>query len=143
MLVIVMGLLGIPIWFAVGLAVCLVWRKQWVKNTPDAFPCAVRVRGGVAGSLSTKWSKGVGRWERDVFILVRVPGIHPFAAMAVDALVAGDVRRLEDGAIRRMGEGAMVFPYRLASGPVLEIAVMAEHVSAAEGPFEASLPMAA
>jgi hypothetical protein len=142
MLVIVMGLLGIPIWFAIGLVVLLIWRKRFVKNTPGAFPCAARTS-GIEGNLPATWGKGIGRWERDVFVLIRVPALHPFAAVAIDGVVAGDVRDLEDGEIRRFGEGAMVLPFRLATGQVLEIAVEAEHVTVAKGPFAAAMPVAA
>jgi len=92
---------------------------------------------GTTDLLGAKWKRGVGRWERDVFIFAKVPSVYSFTTVAADALDASNVRPAREGEVRRMGEALLVYPFVAASGVTFELAVQPEDATLAAGPFPA------
>ena len=136
MVIILLSLLGIPLWFLVCLIGVAVVRRRWLQSRPGAFPCAARVGTGQLDLIGEKWKRGVGRWERDVLIFAKVPSLYSFAAAAVDSLIATDVRPAQPKEVRFMGDSLVVVPFVVASGTRVELAVKPEHLPRSAGPFE-------
>jgi hypothetical protein len=86
--------------------------------------------------IGEKWKRGVGRRERDVLIFAKVPSLYSFAATAVDALTAADVRPAQPKEVRFRGDSLVVVPFVVASGARVELAVKPENLPRAAGPFE-------
>jgi hypothetical protein len=137
MLIALLAVLGVD-WIVIVIVVgSVLGRKRWVSHQPDAFKAAIRVtRGDVAG-LSPKWRRGYGRWVRDVLVWTKGPLLFRNELVAADAL-AGEDRPAEPGEVRRLGEKPTIVPVAIDGDARIEIAVAAESLDKARGPFTAS-----
>jgi hypothetical protein len=134
-MLVILALLGIPLWFLVGIANVLLLRKRAVSAVPGTFPCQVRTDKVDADLTAKTWGGGMGRWERDVFVMSRMMTLTGFTAQAADELLANDIWFPEHGEVKRVGDKPVVLPIRLASGFTLEISVPPDLVLTAAGPF--------
>jgi hypothetical protein len=137
MLIALLVVLGVD-WIMIVIVVGgVIGRKRWVSHQPDAFKAAVRVTRGDVSGLSPKWKRGYGRWVRDVLVWTKGPFLFRNELVAADAL-ADQHRPAEPGEVRRLGEKPIVVPVAVDGGARIEIAVAAESLDKARGPFAAS-----
>ena len=137
MVIALLVVLGIPIWFVFVLAGVMIIRHRWLSSRPGCFTCAARMTSGTTDLLGAKWKRGVGRWERDVFVFAKVPSVYSFTTVAVDELDASSVRRAGEGEVRRLGDAPLVYPFVAASAVAFEIVFKPEDATLAAGPFPA------
>ena len=112
MLIAFLALLGVDLAVVVVLAVSVLGRKRWVKRQSGAFRGAIRVASGEVDGLRSKWSRGYGRWVRDVLVWTKGPFLFRNEIVAADGLEgqrpAGpdEVKRLGDQpSVIRVGMG--------------------------------------
>jgi hypothetical protein len=134
-MLVILALIGIPLWFLLGVIARVLMRQRAIAAIPGTFPCQVRTGAEDAALVTQEWGGGQGRWERDVFIMARPRSLAGFTAQAADDLLANDIWFPEHGDIKHVVEHPVVLPVRLAARQALEIAISVEHVKAAVGPF--------
>jgi hypothetical protein len=102
MLIAFLALLGVDLAVVVVLAVSVLGRKRWVKRQAGAFRGAIRVVGGEVDGLRPKWSRGYGRWVRDVLVWTKGPFLFRNEIVAADGLE--DQRAAGPGEVKRLGD---------------------------------------
>jgi hypothetical protein len=132
MLVALLVMLGVNLAVIVALAATVVGRKRWVKRQPGAFRGAIRVSSGDVDDLRPKWSRGYGRWVRDVFVWTKAPLLFRNEILAVDGLV--DQRAAGPDEIKRLGDQPTVIRLDVADATV-EVAASNENVQLMLGPY--------
>jgi hypothetical protein len=134
MLIIVLGLLGIPLWFLALTVAVAAWSRRGIKSTEGSFRCKVRVLEDSIETSPKKWTRrrGVARWIHDVLLEHRGPALLrtvPRGVVAVGSLRHGT----EVG--RGLGERPCVATLRLDDGASIEVACRAEDARLLTGPF--------
>jgi hypothetical protein len=137
MLIALLAVLGVDLVVIVLVAGGVLVRRYWVSHQPGAFKAAIRVVRGDVPGLSPKWKRGYGRWVRDVLVWTKAPLLFRNELVAADAL-AGEDRPAEPGEVRRLGEKPSIVPVAVDGDARIEIAVSAEALDKARGPFVAS-----
>jgi hypothetical protein len=113
MLIALLAVLGVDLIVLVAFAAVVLSRKRWVMRQPGAFRGVIRVASGEVDGLRPKWSRGYGRWVRDVLVWTKAPFLFRNELVAVDDLrerrpaLPGEVKRLgNDPAVIRVGAGS-------------------------------------
>lgn len=132
MLIALLIAVGIDLVVIVALVVGIVVRKRWVNNQPGEFFGAIRIVSGDVGGLSTKWSRGSGRWVRDVLVWTKGPLLLRNEIFPVDN-AGGPIALLSDPP-KRIGPEPRSLQFVTGAG-VFEIATSRDHVRKAVGPF--------
>lgn len=102
MLIALLAVLGVDLIVIVAVAAGVLSRRRWVSRQPGAFRGAIRVADGELHGLGSKWSRGYGRWVRDVLVWTKAPLLFRNELVAVDGMdeermaAAGEVKRLGD-----------------------------------------------
>jgi hypothetical protein len=105
MLIALLAVLGVNLIVIVMVAAVMFSRRRWVSRQPGAFRGAIRVADGELHGFGSKWSRGYGRWVRDVLVWTRAPLLFRNELVVVDgmekerAAAAGEVKRLGDDPI--------------------------------------------
>lgn len=137
MLIALLALLGVNLIVIVIALGAVLIRRRWVSHQPGAFKGAVRVVTGEVPGLSEKWTRGYGRWVRDVLVWTKAPFLFRNDLAPVDAL-AGPDRAAKPGEVKRLGDQPTVLPLTVDGGARIEIATSVDGLDSARGPFTPS-----
>ena len=131
MLAALLAVLGVDLIVIVALVAPVLARKRWVKRQPGAFSGAIRVADGDIDGLRAKWTRGYGRWVRDVLVWTKPPALLRNEILATDGL--DGQRPADDHEVKRLGDHPVVTRVRLGCATV-EIATREEDRALAVGP---------
>jgi hypothetical protein len=132
MLIALLAILGVDLIVLVVLAAFVLSRRRWVARQPGAFRGAVRVASGEIDGLHPKWSRGYGRWIRDVLVWTKAPFLLRNELVAADGLDEQRPARPEE--IRRLGDHPAVIRLRVG-GATVEVAAEEDSGELLRGPY--------
>jgi hypothetical protein len=136
MVIALLVMLGVDLAVIVVFAATVVGRKRWVKRQPGVFRGAIRVSSGDVDDLRPKWSRGYGRWVRDVFVWTKAPLLFRNEILAIDGFVGQ--RAAGPDEITRLGDQPTVIRLNVADATV-EVAASAENGQLMLGPYRQTL----
>jgi hypothetical protein len=102
MLIALLALLGVNLIVLVVFVAFVFTRKRWVKGQSGSFRGAVRVASGEVDGLRPKWSRGYGRWVRDVLVWTKGPFLFRNEIVAADGLE--DQCPADPDEVKRLGD---------------------------------------
>jgi hypothetical protein len=132
MLIALLAVLGVDLMVIVVLAGFVLARKRWVKRQPGVFPGAIRVADGEVDGLRPKWSRGYGRWVRDVLVWTKGPLLFRNELVAADGLDEQPPTSSDE--VKRLGERPALIRVRVGEATV-EVAAEEEHAEQLPGPY--------
>src|SRR4051794_31558393 len=91
-------------------------RKRWVKRQPGCFRGVIRVSSGEVDGLRPKWTRGQGRWVRDVLVWTKAPFLFRNEFVATDGV--DEQRRAQHDEVKRLGDHPVVTRIRTGSATV-------------------------
>ena len=141
MLIALLAVLGVDLLVVVVLLAVVLTRKRWVSHQPGAFKGAIRVIEGDVPGLKAKWTRGYGRWVRDILVWTKAPFLFRNELVMADAL-AGEARAARPGEMKRLGKHPAVVPLAVDGGARIEVAATADGRERAPGPFTEGAPSA-
>ncbi|GID98235.1 DUF2550 family protein [Amorphoplanes digitatis] len=136
MAIALLALLGVNLIVIVVLLGVTLSRRRWVNRQPGAFKGAIRTVNGEVPGLGTKWTRGYGRWVRDVLVWTKAPFLFRNDLVAVDGL-AGAERAAKSGEVKRLGDDPVIVPLAGDEGARVEVASAAKDRGRALGPWGA------
>jgi hypothetical protein len=137
MLIALLAVLGVDLVVVVVLAGSVLARKRWVKRQPGVFPGAIRVAGGEVDGLRPKWSRGYGRWVRDVLVWTKGPFLFRNELVVADGLDEQPPASSDE--VKRLGERPVLIRVRAGEATV-EVAADEEHAEQLPGPYRPKAP---
>jgi Protein of unknown function (DUF2550) len=141
MLIALLAVLGVDLLVVVALLAVVLTRKRRVSRQPGAFKGAIRVIEGDVPGFKAKWTRGYGRWVRDILVWTKAPFLFRNELVTADAL-AGEARATRPGEMKRLGKHPAVVPLAVDGGARIEVAATADGRERAPGPFTESAPSA-
>ena len=132
MLIALLALLGVDLIVIVAFVAFVLMRKRWVKRQPGAFQGAIRVSDGEIDGLRAKWSRGYGRWVRDVLVWTKGPFLFRNEVVPGDGL--DEQRPARPDEVKRLGEHPTVIRVRTGTATV-EVAAHADDAEPLLGPY--------
>lgn len=131
MLIALLALLGVDLIVLVAFLGVVIARRRWVKRQPGAFRGSIRVTAGEIDGFRPKWSRGYGRWVRDVLVWTKGPFFFRNELLASDGLDAE--RPAEPGEVKRLGDQPVVIRLR-TGGATAEVAAHGDERELLLGP---------
>ncbi|WP_328404134.1 hypothetical protein OHS70_34640 [Streptomyces sp. NBC_00390] len=132
MLIALLAVLGVDLAVVVFVAVVVYGRKRWVKRQPGAFRGAIRVESGAVDGLRPKWSRGYGRWVRDILVWTKAPFLFRNVLIPADAL--NQQRPARDNEVKRLGDRPTVIRLTAADA-FAEVAASEDDAALLLGPY--------
>ena len=132
MLIALLAVLGVDLIVLVAFAAFVFSRKRWVKRQPGAFRGVIRVAGGEIDGLRPKWSRGYGRWVRDILVWTKAPFLFRNELVPTDRLDEQRPARTDE--VKRLGDHPGVIRVT-ADGATVEVAARAEDAESMLGPY--------
>jgi hypothetical protein len=86
MLIALLLALGVNLIVIVAIVAMVAARKRWVMRQPGAFRGVIRVSSGEVEGLRPKWSRGYGRWVRDVLVWTKAPFLFRTESLPADGV---------------------------------------------------------
>ena len=123
MLIALLAVLGVDLIVIVVVAAGVLSRRRWISRQPGAFRGAIRVADGELHGLGSKWSRGYGRWVRDVLVWTKAPLLFRNELVVVDGM--GEERTSAAGEVERLGDHPIVVAFNSGASRI-EIAASAE-----------------
>jgi len=136
MLIALLALLGVDLIVIVVLLAVVLSRKRWITRQPGTFKGAVRVVDGEVPGLGVKWTRGYGRWVRDILVWTKAPFLFRNELVPADSLIAG-ARPAKPGEVKRLGKHPTVLAVAVEGGGRIDLA-SADGPDRALGPFAAT-----
>jgi len=136
MLIALLALIGVDLIVIVVLLAGVLGRKHWITRQPGAFKGAVRVVDGDVPGLGVKWTRGYGRWVRDILVWTKAPFLFRNELVLADSLLTG-ARAAKPGEVKRLGKHPTVLVVAVEGGGRIDIA-SADGPERALGPFAAT-----
>jgi hypothetical protein len=121
-LVALLVVLGVDLVVVLALALLVVGHNRWLNKQPGEFAGAIRVSSGEIHGLRSKWTRGSGRWVRDLLVWNGAPLRLRAAVIGVDQ--ASDARSAHTGEVKHVGEHPLLLELT-AGGAVIEMAAEA------------------
>ena len=132
MLIALLAVLGVDLIVLVAFAAFVFSRKRWVKRQPGAFHGVIRVASGEVDGLRPKWSRGYGRWVREVLVWTKAPFLFRNELVPTDRL--DEQRPARTGEVKRLGDHPVVIGVA-ADAATVEVAAKAEDTELLLGPY--------
>jgi hypothetical protein len=129
-----LALLGVNLIVIVILLGGTLSRRRWVNHQPGAFKGAIRTVDGEVPGLKPKWTRGYGRWVRDVLVWTKAPFLFRNDLVAVDGL-AGAERAAKPGEVKRLGDNTVIVPLAAAEGARVEVVTAVKDRGRVLGPW--------
>jgi hypothetical protein len=132
MLIALLLALGVNLIVIVAIVGSVAARKRWVMRQPGAFRGVIRVASGEIDGLRPKWSRGYGRWVRDILVWTKAPFL-----LRTQLLPAGGVDQLRPARpdeVKRLGDHPVVIRLRMG-GIAIDVAADGDHVELLLGPY--------
>ncbi|MFI1282621.1 hypothetical protein ACH4U5_18020 [Streptomyces sp. NPDC020858] len=136
MLIALLAVLGVDLIVIVFYAAVVYGRKRWVTKRPGAFRGTIRVTSGEIDGLRPKWSRGYGRWVRDILIWTKRPFLFRNTLVPVDGLDQQRPARQDE--IKRLGKQPTVIRLK-ADDAIAEVAAKKEDTALLLGPYRQPL----
>ena len=136
MLIALLALLGVDLIVIVVLLAVVLSRKRRITRQPGTFKGAVRVVDGEVPGLGVKWTRGYGRWVRDILVWTKAPFLFRNELVLADSLIAG-ARPAKPGEVKRLGKHPTVLAVAVEGGGQIDLA-SADGPDRALGPFAAT-----
>lgn len=133
MLIALLALIGVDLIVIVVLLAGVLSRKRWITRQPGAFKGAVRIVDGEVPGLDAKWTRGYGRWVKEILVWTKAPFLFRNELVVADFLVS-DPRPAEPGEVKRLSKHPTVLAVEVAGGARIELA-SADGPDRALGPF--------
>jgi hypothetical protein len=140
MLVALLAVLGVDLVVIVVLLAGVLGRRRWVRRQPDVFPGAIRVSGGEVDGLGAKWTRGYGRWVRDVLVWTKALFLVRNVLVPTDEL-RGERRPGPADRVRRLGDEPVVAAFACGGSAPVEIAARGEDSMLLRGPYRQHEPL--
>lgn len=132
MLIALLAVLGVDLIVIVLLAALVLSRKRWVMRQPGAFRGVIRVSSGDIDGLRPKWSRGYGRWVRDVLVWTKAPFLFRNELVPTDGL--GEQRPSRPDEVKRLGDRPVVIQLQ-AGEATAEVAASGQDNKLLLGPY--------
>jgi hypothetical protein len=132
MLIALLALLGVNLIVLVVFVAFVFTRKRWVKGQSGSFRGAVRVVSGEVDGLGPKWSRGYGRWVRDVLVWTKGPFLFRNEIVAPDGLE--DQRAASHDEVKHLDDQPVVIRVKM-DGASVEIAANSADTELLLGPY--------
>ena len=136
MLIALLALIGVDLIVIVLLLTGVLTRKRWISRQPGAFRGAIRIVDGEVPGLGVKWTRGYGRWVRDILVWTKAPFLFRNELLVADSLTA-DARAAKPGEVKRLGKHPTVLAVAVEGGGRIDLA-SADGPDRALGPFAAT-----
>jgi Protein of unknown function (DUF2550) len=132
MLIALLLVLGVDLVVIVAFVASILARKRWIRQQIGAFRGAIRVADGELDGLRPTWSRGYGRWVRDVLVWTKAPFLFRTELVPVDELT--EESTAQPGEIKRLGAQAVVVAFE-AGEATIDVAADGDQVDLLRGPF--------
>ena len=86
MVIALLVILGVNLIVLVVFLAVVLGRKRWVNRQPGVFHGAIRVTNGAVDGFRPKWTRGYGRWVRDVLVWTKAPFLFRNELIAIDSV---------------------------------------------------------
>ncbi len=134
MLIALLLVLGVDLVVIVAFVASVVVRKRWISRQPGAFRGAIRVGDGDLAGLGPSWSRGYGRWVRDVLVWNKGPFLFRTQLVPADGLAEERVAR--SGEITWLGDQPAVIVF-VSGEAMIDVATAGDQVDLAPGSLRA------
>jgi hypothetical protein len=133
MIVALLVLLGIPVWFVVGVAAAALWQRRQFVRAPGVFKCKVRVTTGNVEGVKDEWRQrpAYARWVHDVLLVRRGGALFRLVALPVAEVLS--ISQTESS-VKGLGDAPQVASLRLDGEARVEVASMARDGRMLVGP---------
>jgi hypothetical protein len=132
MLIALLAVLGVDLIVLVALVAFVLGRKTWVARQPGAFRGAIRVESGDIDGLRSKWTRGYGRWVRDVLVWTKAPFLFRNELVPADGLTQQRPARHDE--VKRLGDEPTVVQLKVGSATA-EVAAKSDDTDLLLGPY--------
>jgi hypothetical protein len=123
MLIALLAVLGVDLIVIVVIIAGVLSRRRWISSQPGAFRGAIRVESGELHGFGSKWSRGYGRWVRDVLVWTKSPLLYRNELVAADRLYGEQTGAAPD--LKRLGDQPTMISFS-AGGATVQIAASGE-----------------
>lgn len=106
MLIALLVVLGVDLVVVFALVLLVIGHNRWLRRQPGEFAGAIRVSSGEVDGLRTTWTRGSGRWVRDVLVWNGPP--MRFRNMVIGIDEVADERDVDAGEVKRLGRHPVV-----------------------------------
>jgi hypothetical protein len=131
MLIALLAVLGVNLIVLVFFVAFVLTRKRWVKGQAGAFRGAIRVADGEVDGLRPKWSRGYGRWVRDVLVWTKGPFLFRNEVVAANGL---EDQHPANDEVKRLGDKPTMIRVRM-NGAKVEVAAESADSELLLGPY--------
>jgi hypothetical protein len=135
MLIALLAVLGVDLIVIVVVLAFVILRKRWVMRQPGAFRGAIRVASGEIDGLGPKWTRGYGRWVRDVIVWTKAPFLFRNEILATDGVEEQRPARPDE--VKRLGDHPVVVRVRMGSATA-EVTARDDDRELVPGPYRTS-----
>ena len=132
MVIALLVILGVDLIVLVVFLALVLGRKRWVTRQPGVFHGAIRVTNGAVDGFRPKWTRGYGRWVRDVLVWAKAPFLFRNELIAIDSV--GEHRPAAPGDVKRLGSDPVIVVLKSGTATV-EIAAHSDDLDRVAGPF--------
>ena len=136
MVMVLLYILGVPLWLVIGWLAAGIWHRRQNQQLPGAFKIKVRMVEGEYRNVddSLKGRPGMALWAHDIIIAEKgllIPrNLHFRVAEGVQPPQPADPDQ-----VKHLGDSPVTMQFRLDDGEVIEIAAPGEQAELARGPF--------
>jgi hypothetical protein len=135
MLIALLLMLGVDLIVIVVLVASVVARKRWVMRQPGTFRGAIRVASGQVEGLRPTWSRGYGRWVRDVLVWTKAPFLFRHELLPADGV--DEQRPARPDEVKHVGDHPVVIRLNVGRAAI-EVATDGDHHELLLGPYRTS-----
>ena len=128
-------ILGIDLIVLVVFLAFVFGRNRWVTRQPGVFHGAIRVTKGAVDGFRPKWTRGYGRWVRDVLVWAKAPFLFRNELIAIGSV--GEHRPAPPGDVKRLGSDPIIVVLKAGTATV-EIPAHIDALDRVSGPFRAA-----
>jgi hypothetical protein len=94
MLIALLAVLGVDLIVILVVLASVLAHRRWVNHQPGAFRGSIRIADGEIDGLGPKWSRGYGRWVRDVLVWTKAPFLFRNEVLPADGVDGHTARRV-------------------------------------------------
>ena len=132
MVIALLVLLDVDLIVLVVFPAFMLGRKQSVTRQPGVFHGAIRVTNGAVDGFRPKWTRGYGRWVRDVLVGTKAPFLFRNELIAVGSV--GEHRPAAPGDVEQLGSDPIIVVLQ-AGTATIDVAVHSVALDRVSGPF--------
>ena len=123
MLIALLVVLGVDVVVVLALALLVILHNRWLNRQPGEFAGAIRASSGKVRGLRSEWTRGSGRWVRDVLVWNGAPLKLRNTVIGIDEIASE--RSADAGEVKRLGKHPVVAQL-VADSAMIELAADSE-----------------